>query len=785
LNFDYSNILLLFLTIAAPDQVCSIRGHITDHAGQPVAGARIEVIGVPATPVFADPSGAYCVPPFAADVEVHVLATAEGYQEQLSPLMAIRRGVEARIEVTLVARFVERITVTGRADSLVGISASASDGSIGFAELAARPLLRPTDIMEAVPGVAMTQHSTGGHAPIILLRGYNLDHGTDFATFLDGVPLNLPSHAHAQGYTDTNFLIPELIGRIDFQKGPYAAAVGDFGTAGAANFDLPETLPQSFGELEGGPFGYYHGVFGGSATRGAGRWLYGTEASHYDGPSVVPDNFNRAKGIVQFSAGDAARSHRLSLFSYGARWTATDGYPERALERAYITRFGTLDPTDGGHTQRHLVIARRQTTSDRAITRLTGYAQYYDFGLFSNLTFWTRDAQLGDQISQSERRFTSGLLASRKWTSTWRGRAVEATVGAQARHDIVSLRLLNTHARAPVEKRDDFGRVIPAQVYDNRINQTNVAPYLDAQVRWTPWLRTVIGLRADTIHARVASDRPDNSGTATASVVSPKLGIVLGPWQRTEFYANAGRGFHSNHANGAVQRVDPVTGLPDGVDGQPVSPTALLVSTRGAEVGVRTLLVSNLQSSLSLWMIDSDSELVYAPEAGFTQPERPGRRYGVEWNNFYRPRRWLTLDADAAWSHAQYRIDPLGEGREIPDAVQGVLSAGVAAQDIGRLSGSLRGRYLGRRPLVPDGSVFSRSSFVLNGQLRLRMNARFEIGADIFNILDRHYEDIAYYFPTRIRDPRPGGVLEPDIRSDFVTHPGEPRTARIRLRARF
>jgi hypothetical protein len=152
--------------------------------------------------------------------------------------------------------------------------------------------------MEAVPGVVMTQHSTGGHAPIILLRGYNLDHGTDFATFLDGVPLNLPSHAHAQGYTDTNFLIPELIGRIDFQKGPYAAAVGDFGTAGAANFDVPDTLPQSFGALEGGPFGYYHGVFGGSATRGAGRWLYGGEASHYDGPSVVPDDFNRAKGLL-------------------------------------------------------------------------------------------------------------------------------------------------------------------------------------------------------------------------------------------------------------------------------------------------------------------------------------------------------------------------------------------------------------------------------------------------------------------------------------------------------
>jgi outer membrane receptor protein involved in Fe transport len=359
------------------------------------------------------------------------------------------------------------------------------------------------------------------------------------------------------------------------------------------------------------------------------------------------------------------------------------------------------------------------------------------------------------------------------------------TIGAQARHDIIAIRLLNTYARAPVEKRDDFGRAIPAQVYDNRINQTNVAPYLDVQVRWTPWLRTLAGLRADTIHARVASDRRENSGAATAGFISPKLGIVFGPWRQTEFYANAGRGFHSNHANGAVQQVDPATGSLEGADGQRIAPTDLIVPTRGAEIGVRTLFVSNLQSSLSIWIIDSDSELVYAPEDGFTQPERPGRRYGVEWNNFYRLRRWLTLDADAAWSHARYRIDPLGEGLEIPDAIQGVLSAGAAVQDVGRLSGSLRGRYLGRRPLVSDGSVFSRPSFVLNGQLRMRMNARFEIGVDLFNILDRQYEDIAYYFPTRIRDPRADGMLETGVQSDFVTHPGEPRTARIRLRARF
>jgi outer membrane receptor protein involved in Fe transport len=218
---------------------------------------------------------------------------------------------------------------------------------------------------------------------------------------------------------------------------------------------------------------------------------------------------------------------------------------------------------------------------------------------------------------------------------------------------------------------------------------------------------------------------------------------------------------------------------------QQTDPSDLLVQTRGAELGLRTLMLANLQSSIAIWTIDSESELVYAPEAGFTQPERPGRRYGIEWLNFYRPRAWLALDADAAWSHARYRTDPFGEGREIPDAIQGVVSAGATVNGAGRLSGSVRGRSLGRRPLVPDGSIFSRSSFVLNGLLDVRIGPRFDVGVDVFNILDREYEDIAYYFPTRIRDPRPGGVLENGAQPDFVTHPGEPRTARLRFRARF
>jgi hypothetical protein len=754
-----------------------------DITGQGVPNARVATRGAEVG-VTTNEDGIYClrVPDSEQRIQLHV--TAEGYQDQTSPNVTLMPGRPERINVILVQRFAEEVTVTGRADSLVGVSASASEGSVGASELQARPLLRSADLIEVVPGVAMTQHSTGGHAPIILLRGYNLDHGTDFATFLEGVPLNLPSHGHAQGYTDLNFLVTEAIDRIDFQKGPYSAAVGDFSTAGAANIELADTVPRPFGAFETGPNAFFHGVGGASVTRGRRRFLVAGEAGHYDGPSVVPDDFLRAKGLFRYSTGDALHSFSLSALGYGSSWNATDGYPERALERGYITRFGTLDPTDGGRTQQHLAIASWRRTGDSVLTRFTVYGQYADFDLFSNLTFWTLDSRLGDQIQQSDKRFSSGLVLSQKRFRSWSGRAIELTLGSQLRNDRVRNRLFNTYQRSPMVKQTDDGRILPARVYDTAINETSLGPYVEAKIQWSPVVRSVLGMRGDVFHMRIGSDRSENSGHRTAGVISPKLGVVFGPWRQTEFYVNGGYGFHSNHANGVVQHVDPATGSPFQADGERVVPTDPIVRTRGAEVGVRTLAMHGLQSSISLWIIDSDSELIYTPEDGFTAPERPGRRFGVEWNNFYRPRPWLAFDFDAAWSSAEYRIDPNGEGRLIPDAIQGVVSSGVAVTGA-RVSASLRGRYIGRRPLVSNGEAYSQPSFVLNGQFGIRVNERMDVGIEAFNLLNREYDDIAYYFPTRLRDPRVGGQLEPEAQPDYVTHPGEPRTIRAGLRVRF
>lgn len=279
---------------------------------------------------------------------------------------------------------------------------------------------------------------------------------------------------------------------------------------------------------------------------------------------------------------------------------------------------------------------------------------------------------------------------------------------------------------------------------------------------------------------QVTSDRTANSGTRWSALGSPRGSVAVGPWKQTELYANAGLGFHSNHAAGVMQRLDPVTGSSMRRDGTRVFAAPPLVRTKGAEVGARTSVGSRAQSSLALWWLDSESELVYTAEDGVTSPERPGRRVGLEWLNVARLTRWLTTDLDAAWSSARYRTDPLNEGRAIPDAASVVIGGGLGIST-SRVAANLRGRYLGQRPLLSSGNRSVEGSFVLNSQLELRVSRRVRVTLQAFNLLNRRYEDTAYYYATRLRDPRTGR-LEDGAVADEVTHPGQPRTVRVGLR---
>jgi hypothetical protein len=761
---------LAALAWAAPAQAaqdvraCSVQGQVVDQRDAPVTAAQVEVVGT-TTKVFTDGRGEFCVTG-QLPAPFQVLVTAATFNPQLSDPLAGGRAEPVRLNVRLFARLSEYVVVDGRADRMVGVAQSASEGTINAAELAARPVLRSADLLEAVPGVVMTQHSTGGHAPIILLRGYNLDHGTDFATFLEGVPLSLPSHAHAQGYTDLNFLIPELIDRLSFSKGPYAAAVGDFGTAGAATIEMKRTTERPSAVFELGSFSQMRAMSAGSTAAAGGMVLGAIDVSHTDGPSARPDDFSRVRGMLRFSRGDRTRGWTASLFGYRASWFGSDGYPRRAFERGEIPRYGSLDTSDGGATSRFLGSVERRWSGPATISTLTAFGQTYDMDLFSNLTFQTVDPVRGDQIHQRDRRVSAGAAFSQSRAMSIGGRAGELRFGAQGRYDSAANALFNTVDRVPTEKVDDTGAVLPATMYDVAIDQLSIGPYVEALVSLADRARFTVGARVDGF-AFGAGGLGVTATPRHQAVFSPKAGLVLGPWRATEFYVNAGRGFHSNHAAGVV------------LDG-----ATPIVRTLGGEVGVRTSVVRGLQSSISLWGIDSASELVYVPEAGFTDASRPGRRYGIEWLNFWRPRQWLTVDLDVSFSEARYTTDPDGVGTHIPDSIAGVYSLGAAVENRRGWSGSLRGRYLGPRALTEDGSVRSTPSFVLNAQLGKSFGARWQVVAEAFNLANRRYDDITYYYATRLRDTRTG-ILESTATPDFVTHPAEPRSVRMKMAVKF
>ncbi len=764
--------LLASVEAAAQVTGCRVVGRVTDPDGRPVAGARLELVGQADAGVNADRDGRYCLT-WTGDASGprHLLASADGFHPQtsadLGPQLSDSAARVPIVDVVLTRTFAEEVTVT----ALGGVGSappSASRGDVDASQIATRALLRPGDILGVVPGVVMTQHSSGGHAPIILLRGYNLDHGTDFATFVDDVPLNLPSHAHAQGYTDLNFLINEAIERIEFQKGPYAPQVGDFGTAGAANVIVKRDFARPQLSYEFGPFAGHRGLALGSLGSADRRVTYGLDVSHADGPNVVPDDFRRIKAMLRQTVGTPARTRTLSAYAYHAGWNATDGYPLRALTRGDISRFGTLDASDGGGASDYLVSARWRRTTAQTARDITLWGRLSDFDLFSNLTFWTRHPQQGDQIHQQERRLSGGLLLHRSAPHQFSaGPSLVVSSGLQLRHDLVAIDLFNTVNRLPTAKIDNTGTAVAAHPTDAAINTTTTGGYVDVRAQWRPWLKTTGGLRLDVLRMQVDGNGHTASGAKAAAVVSPKGNATFGPWRGVELFANGGLSFHSNHAGGVVQPVDPA---------DPV------VRTGGAELGLAGAR-RWLQWTTALWMIRSASELVYVPEEGTTSPERPAHRAGIEASVVIKPSSWLTVDVDVATSSARYRTDPLGEGRRIPDALRGVASGGVTVQR-GRWVSSVRLRYLGERSLQPDGSVWSRPAAVVNVQLTVPVHQRVDIGIDLLNALDRRYEDITYFFATRLRQGLTG-PLEPAAVHDYVTRPGEPRAARVRAIVRF
>ena len=665
-------------------------------------------------------------------------------------------------EVTVVGKrtFANLADVENPAENLVGIAQAASQGAITAQQLDVRPLLRPGDVVETVPGMIADQHASGGKANQYFLRGFNLDHGTDFAQSILGMPVNMPTHAHGQGYTDINFLIPELVSGVQYSKGPYYADQGDFGTAGASNINYVTFLDRPLARVELGNQGFERAVFAASPAAGEGRLLLAFNGEHENGPWVTPDNYQKLNGVVRYSQGNSINSFALTAMGYHGQWHGTNQVPQRAIDEGLISQFGTLDPTDGGTTYRYSASADWQHGTPSTLTKVTAYGIGYDLRLFSNFTFYLNDPVRGDQEEQADHRFITGGKVVHQRETQWGGHTVKNTFGLQVRNDdITNVGRYLTEARVRFDTQSEAAVV-----------ETMGGAYVQNEIEWAPWLRSMAGLRVDAARFAVTDKLKafdnDNGGTTSAGIVSPKGGLTLGPWRGTEFYVNAGEGFHSNDARGTTAKLDPL--------GNPTTTVSPLVKAKGAEFGVRTVVVPHLQTTVAVWMLRLDSELVFDGEALSTVPSPASKRSGVELANYYSPTKWLNFDLDASWSSARW-TDFNPAGPYVPEAVGTVLSAGATVDNFHRTFGSLRWKYFGPRALIEDNSERSQATslFELQGGYQLAKNLK--VTAEVFNLFNSSVPDVTYYYTTRLRGEPLDGV------DDYLVHVSPSRSARINL----
>ena len=652
----------------------------------------------------------------------------------------------------------DEIVVLGRWDNPVGISRSASQGVAGNAEIEARPRSRTGEILEVVPGLIVTQHSGSGKSNQMFLRGFNLDHGTDFATFVDGMPVNMPTHGHGQGYTDLNFLIPELVERIEYRKGAYYAEVTDFSSAGAAYLSTYRQLDEGLVKVGVGAEGYLTALAADTFTLPAGSLTYGIQANRYDGPWVdIEEDATRDHLLVRYAGtGSAGGAWNIALMGYDASWSSADQVPLRAVESGSIARFGSLDTTLGGDSSRYSVSGDWRADVGPGRLRLNAYTIDYDLNLFSNFTYFLDDPTDGDQFEQlDERRVTGGELAY----SLGEGRSTHTFGAAQRYDDIGDVGLFRTRALERI-----------ATVRRDSVDELAFGVYYANETRWNDRFRSVLGVRADRYELDVTSDLRENSGTADDSLLSPEMSLIYAVGDTAEVYLSAGRGFHSNDARGTTITVDPVTR-------DPANQVDPLVPARTGEIGVGAFVADRLNVSAALWRVDLDSELLFIGDAGNTEASRPSTRYGIEVPLYYRPTDRVTLDLEVALTESHFtEADPAGD--EIPSSIDRVLAAGITFEQPRGFYGSARLRYFGPRPLIEDGSVESGSSVILNAGLGWRRGAA-DVRVDVLNLLDSEDDDITYFYASRLTGEPAEGV------EDLHFHPIEPRTARAHAAFKF
>lgn len=683
----------------------------------------------------------------------------------------------------------QEIVVTAARLKLIGTATTASEGVVVNDELALLPAYRPAQLLETVPGLDVTVHSGEGKASQYLLRGYNLDHGTDLATFVDAYPVNEPTNAHGQGYTDLNFLIPELATDISYTKGSYYADEGDFASVGSVHINYLDTIANQF-SLTGGGFGFERLFTAGSSPLADGHLLAALELQHYDGPWVTPDDQRKANALLRYSVGDDHDGYSITGSFLHDLWNATTDQPERALTEGLISGFGSLDPSDGGIAQRVVLSGQDHVPTGAGQLNVDTYLAGNYLTLWNDFTHWLVDPLHGDQEEQHENRAIVGGSISYAYPTRWFDRDNEVLVGSQERYDFVLVQRLPTELRAAIPPADE-----PLGFTENdRVRLESDAVYGQATTHWSDWFRTVLGLREDY---QRGTDRGTNDGTASKALFEPKLNLILEASPTSEYYLSAGRGFHSDDLRGVNRARN------TGTAGAP-----LLAEQTGEEVGTRQEFGGGkVALTLALFSLDAQSETTYDPDIGQDTAGPASRRYGYELNVTYQALHWLEFYASFSQDHARFKTpydDGTGHlGEYMPNAPLATGSFDIYVKDLGAWSGGLAYRYLGAFPLssgscvdsavrrdfpgvmscaeapTAKGEVYGHGYGVWNGDVHYALPDGWSVSLGIYNLLNKKANAMEYWYVDRIAGEPAYGV------ADLHVHPLEPLSARFTLSKKF
>jgi len=653
---------------------------------------------------------------------------------------------------------IEEIIVAGQINDLVGEPQTATEGLIFDTQLKLRPVSRSAELLEFIPGVIATQHSGEGKANQYFLRGFNLDHGTDLAIRVDGMPVNMPTHAHGQGYADINFVIPEMIEWLAYRKGPYYAQIGDFATAGSTELSIVDELRQGLFSLTAGQNDYQRVFAGQSFDVGELKLTLAGAVTRYGGPWQLDQDLNKRKGLVKFHQETAHSVWNLTAMSYDNSWNATDQIPLRAVTSGSLDRFGTIDLSSGGDSRRRSLSYNWQQNQDASRWKINAYAMDYGLDLFSNFTYFLEDPLRGDQFQQSDQRHIFGFDGEYRYQTEIFDIPSEISSGLQARYDEIDTGLYKT-----------MQRTVFATTREDSIRQSLSSSWVSVQQRWSENFRSVAGLRLDHYRFDVTADIADNSGSGNETLVSPKLNLIYSPTGQTDYYFSIGQGFHSNDARGTTITIDPVSR-------DPVDKVDPLAKARSIELGLRSSIIPKTRITISTFLMTLESELVYVGDAGATEAQGKSRRQGIEFSAVYAPASWLLLDTDFTVTRA--RFSGIGSNNHIPNSVKNTASLGVIVHEADQWSGGLRFRYLGKASLSESGRPGSKTTFLVNLQGTYQIKPRFTATIEMLNLLNSRDRDISYFYESQLSD-------EASPQEDIHFHPVEPRSLRLTLQASF